>query len=207
MKTLKNRNRILVGVVAVLMLLVYVLPVWQVNLEAPMYPEGLSMHIWLYNVTGGEEFDLRNINLLNHYVGMKEIHKSMFPEFLIMPYIMGFMILGAIITVLFPRRLLVYLGLGNLVIVGAAGLFDYYKWAHDYGHNLKEGAPLVIPGMAYQPPLLGCKELLNFVACSWPHWGGWLLVLSGLILILILYDEIRGLPFFEGTSAGGTSHG
>lgn len=191
MEKIKNKNRILVAVVAVMMLLVYFVPIWQVNLKAPMYPEGLGMHIWLYNVTGSEEFDLRNINLLNHYVGMKEIHKSMFPEFLVLPYVMAFMIFGAIITLIFPRRFLVHLGLGNLVLVAVAGLFDYYQWGYDYGHNLKEGAPLVIPGMAYQPPLLGCKELLNFVACSWPHWGGWLLVVCGLLLVYIIVDEYR----------------
>jgi copper chaperone NosL len=52
------------------------------------------------------------------------------------------------------------------------GIYDFYLWLYDYGHNLSDTAPIKVPGQAYQPPLIGSKMLLNFNAISWPHWGG-----------------------------------
>jgi copper chaperone NosL len=56
-----------------------------------------------------------------------------------------------------------------MVVLGIAGLIDFYMWGYDYGHNLNPRAPIKVPGMSYQPPLIGCKQLLNINACSWPH--------------------------------------
>ena len=44
------------------MSIVYLVPLWRIHLGAPQYPEGLSMYIWTSNISGGDEFDLQNIN-------------------------------------------------------------------------------------------------------------------------------------------------
>ena len=65
----------------------------------------------------------------------------------------------------------------GLFAAGAlAGLADFYRWGYDYGHNLDPEAIIKIPGMSYQPPLIGTKQLLNFQATSWPASGGWILI-------------------------------
>jgi nitrous oxidase accessory protein len=75
------------------------------------------------------------------------------------------------------RRRALYAWLVAFVLTGIAGLADFYRWAYDYGHNLDaETAVITIPGMSYQPPLIGTKQLLNFTATSWPALGGWLAV-------------------------------
>ena len=51
-------SRLLVGAAALLLLLLYVLPLWHVRLVAPQYPEGLGMHIHLGSVQGATETDL-----------------------------------------------------------------------------------------------------------------------------------------------------
>ena len=66
-----------------------------------------------------------------------------------------------------------------------AGLADFYKWSYDYGHNLSPEAILKIPGMTYQPPLIGSKQLLNFHATSWPASGGWVLI-AAVTLVCVL---------------------
>ena len=49
----------------------------------------------------------------------------------------------------------------------SAGFVDFYLWGYDYGHNLDtEHAIIKVPGMSYQPPLIGSKKLLNFKAIS-----------------------------------------
>jgi copper chaperone NosL len=72
-----------------------------------------------------------------------------------------------------------------------AGLADFYCWGYDYGHDLDPEAILKIPGMSYQPPLIGSKQLLNFRATSWPASGGWILVLALLLGAWLVLREWR----------------
>jgi copper chaperone NosL len=68
------------------------------------------------------------------------------------------------------------------MVVALAGMVDFWKWEYDYGHNLdNEHAILKIPGMTYQPPLIGAKQLLNFRAVSLPSVGG---ILAGVAITL-----------------------
>src|SRR3954471_13747425 len=98
-------SRILVAFASGALVAVFFLPVWRIDLFAPQYPEGLSMYIWINNITG--QVDI--VNGLNHYIGMKQITVAMFPEFKFLPYIVGgFMLLGLTIAVTGSRKLLLY---------------------------------------------------------------------------------------------------
>jgi len=70
-------------------------------------------------------------------------------------------------------------------------MIDFWKWEYDYGHDLDPAAAIKVPGMAYQPPLIGFKQLLNFGAYSIPDIGGWLFIGVGLILVFIVIFELR----------------
>lgn len=182
-------HRYLILLVAALMVTVYFVPLWYVDLTAPQYPEGLAMYIWVDKVTGGSKHDIENINLLNHYIGMKPIMEDSIPELQFMPYVLAYMIFGAFVAFLWPKRVMIWLGIVNLFLVALAGLYDFWRWEFDYGHNLDPEAPIVVPGMTYQPPLLFCKSLLNITACSWPFIGA-VFLLGGLgILVYILWKE------------------
>ncbi|PJZ68137.1 hypothetical protein CH373_14200 [Leptospira perolatii] len=189
LQRLKSGNRYLVLGIACILISVFFLPIWQISLAAPQYPEGLGMQIWIHQVKGSTPYDLQNINLLNHYIGMHEIVSESIPELLFMPYVLGYMILGAFVTLLLPRVYMIALGVINFVILGIAGLADFWRWEYNYGHNLNPEAPIIVPGMAYQPPLLGCKEMLNITACSYPNYGGWILLICLATLFVILWSE------------------
>lgn len=174
-----NRARLLVAIAALLLVLLPFLPLWEVRLDAPQYPEGLGLLIRLHTVSGLKPNDLENINGLNHYIGMKPIHPESIPELRWMPWI----ILGLIVTGLLAAwrgsRRLVWAWLVGFAVIGAVGLWDFWRWEYDYGHNLDmENAILIVPGMTYQPPLIGSKHLLNFTATSWPAAGAWVIALS-----------------------------
>ena len=77
-----------------------------------------------------------------------------------------------------------------IVACGLAALVDFYLWGYDYGHNLDPTAPIVVPGMSYQPPLIGSKQLLNFTAFSGPDIGGWIFVASGILILATLTFEL-----------------
>lgn len=184
-KHLSISSRILVAFASGALVAVFFLPVWRIDLFAPQYPEGLSMYIWINNITG--QVDI--INGLNHYIGMKHITVGMFPEFKFLQYVVGFfMLLGMIVAVTGKRNFLFYY-LVLTVIGGASAMFDFYKWGYNYGHNLDPTAPIQVPGLSYQPPLIGHKRLLNFDAYSFPDVGGWIVIGAGMLAFAVWFFE------------------
>ncbi|MBE8221957.1 MAG: hypothetical protein HAW60_04420 [Bdellovibrionales bacterium] len=188
-KNISKLHKNLILLLSGLLGIIYFIPLWFIILKSPQYRDGLSMFVWLSKITGGNEFDLKNINLLNHYVGMKEVHAADFIEFTYMPYILGFMILGGIVTYFYSKRIMVLAGLVSFFLVALAGLYDLYRWEQEYGHNLDTSAALSMKGLSFSPPVLGCKPMMNFIVCSWPHAGGSLLLIVGFSLAIISYRE------------------
>jgi copper chaperone NosL len=187
MTPIKPFSRALLVAGALSLLATYGLPLWRIDLWAPQYPEGLVLKIWLSKLTG----DVDVINGLNHYIGMAHIRAEMFPEFRVLPYVVGFYVAFGLLTALTASRKLL---LAYLLLIAAAGLgalYDFWRWGYEYGHNLDPSAPIQVPGMAYQPPLLGYKALLNFGAFSIPDWGGWIFVaVGGLVAALTAYEWV-----------------
>ena len=186
MKNLQPISRVLIALAAVLMVSAYFLPLWQILMWAPQYPEGLEMDIWINDIKG----DVKIISALNHYIGMKHIEVAMFPEFQYMGYIVGSLIGFGLLTALINKRVMLWSYVVLLVATGVAALVDFYLWGYDYGHNLDPTAPIVVPGMSYQPPLIGTKQLLNFTAFSGPDIGGWIFVVSALLVMGALVFEM-----------------
>ena len=172
-------SRALVAIAGLLLTALYAVPLWHIALGAPQYPEGLGLVIRINTITGGKPQDLANINSLNHYIGMRAIEPDAIPELQWMPWILAGLIAFALVVALVGRRGLLWGWLGTLVAVGAAGLYDFWRWGYDYGHNLDEAAAIIkVPGMTYSPPVIGTKQLLNFTATSLPALGGWLAALA-----------------------------
>ncbi len=185
-------SRILVAVGALLYLGVFIFPIWKISLDAPQYPEGLGMYIWINHITGERPNDLENINTLNHYIGMDEIDPHAIPEFDIMPWIVVALVVLGLIAAIIGNRKLVVTWIGLTLVAAILGIYDFWKWEYDYGHNLNPHAPIKIPGMSYQPPLLGTKQLLNITATSLPYWGTYLIIAGILLGVLaLLVDRKR----------------
>lgn len=186
MKKLNKLTRLVIVVVSLAMISALYVPLWQILMWAPQYPEGLEMKIWIDNISG----DVKIISALNHYIGMKHIEVSMFPEFSYMKYIVIALVGIGLLTALINRRWALAGFVVLITATGVAALVDFYLWGYDYGHNLDPSAPIVVPGMAYQPPLIGTKQLLNFTAYSGPDVGGWIFLFIGIALYAVLALEI-----------------
>lgn len=182
-------SRGLIALASLILIGVFFVPLWKITLIAPQYPEGLRMFIWVNNITGGTPHDLYNINLLNHYIGMKKIVPEEIIELKIMPFLFGFFIILGFITAVTGSKKLLYTWVILFVIAGIIGIADFYRWEYDYGHNLDPRAPIKIPGVAYQPPLIGCKTLLNMKACSFPDKGAYIAVASVVLGIIAAVIE------------------
>lgn len=187
-----TRTRTIWGIASLALIIMFFVPMWRISLDAPQYPEGLGLHIWLDTVTGEKPNDLTNINNLNHYIGMKRIEPDAIPELRIMPWVIGFLIVFGVAGAALGKRWMLYAWVGLFLTAAVVGLVDFWLWEYDYGHNLDmENAIIKVPGMSYQPPLLGSKQLLNFVASSWPALGGIVAFLSlGTGLGLVALDLV-----------------
>ena len=181
-------SRVLVATSALLLVGLYALPIWSIRLTAPQYPEGIGMYIGIDTIVGATEFDLSKINKLNHYIGMRPILPEAIPELRFMPWVLGALIIAGLIVAGIGSRRAVIGWLVAFVLLGAAGLADFYRWGYTYGHDLDPDAVIEVPGMTYQPPLIGTKQLLNFRATSWPASGGWL---AGISFILAAFALIQ----------------
>ncbi len=189
---LRIASRFLIVLAALALSATYFLPLWTISLDAPQYPEGLGIEIWINQMQGQNPNDLNKINNLNHYIGMKKINPESIRELKIMPWVMrGVLLLGLAVGI-FGKRKLLTLWLIVFTLVAIVGIVDYYLWGYDYGHNLDlEHAIIKVPGMTYQPPLIGSKKLLNFTATSLPGSGGWVAIGSFLTGAMLWFYEFR----------------
>ncbi|CAH8281308.1 hypothetical protein EV196_101389 [Mariniflexile fucanivorans] len=182
---------------SLLLLGLFKFPLWNIMLGAPQYPDPLGMDIYINGIQGVKEFDLQNIDGLNHYIGMKTIPKpeemwefSVFPK-----VILGMSILGAIIGLLVFFKKISYTSILAWFILmsflGILGMYDFNNWLIDYGSNLDPHAIIKVTNpdgtpMSYKPPLLGFQKLLNFDVKSLPHIGGYLMFV-GMALTLVAF--------------------
>jgi copper chaperone NosL len=172
------KTKILMVIASLILIVVYFIPIWVISIEAPQFPEGLGLWIKINTIEGFTETDLKSLNTLNHYIGMKEINPELIPEFKVMPFILGaFIVLGFIVTFV-DKPIYKYLWILLLIIAIGIGIYDYYLWGYDYGHNLNPKAIIKVEGMSYQPPLIGKKQLLNITAYSFPYIGAGFVALS-----------------------------
>lgn len=184
---MKTFHKVLFISAALMLLALFIFPMWKITLVAPQYPKGVTMYIWINKISGSEPGTLQNINILNHYVGMKKIIPESIPELQYFPYvILAMTFLGVVFGFIGKRSLWIF-WFALLAVLCIAGIYDFYLWEYDYGHNLSPDAPIKVPGMAYQPPVIGNKVLLNFLAKSWPWIGGWFVGLSFLLSGLAIW--------------------
>lgn len=175
---MEKKSRYLIAFSSLLLILVYFLPIWMISIEAPQYPEGMGLYIWINQITGENENDLRTLNGLNHYIGMKEIEPDSIPELVIIPYVILFFLIFGLFNSIKGNKKLILVWIGLFCLMGIVGIYDFWVWEYDYGHNLNPNAPIKVPGMNYQPPLIGEKQLLNINALSLPYIGSFIIFIS-----------------------------
>lgn len=180
-----------------LLLALFFFPLWNIQLGAPQYPVPLGMNIHINGIQGVQEFDIQNIDGLNHYIGMKTIPRpeDMW-EFTAFPIVIGTMaIIGILLGIAgFFNKVKPQVFLGWLLvmgILGILGMYDFNLWLVDYGSNLDPHAIMKMVDLngqplTYEPPLFGHRKILNFDAYSYPHIGAYFMMV-GMLLTFLAY--------------------
>jgi len=189
---MKTKSKYLSAFASLLLLGTFLFPIWKIDIQAPQYPEGMGLYIWINKITGEGPNDLNTLNGLNHYIGMKTIDEESIPELRIMPYIIVILTFsGLLVAWKSGSKALLFLSIA-IILLGLAGMYDFYMWEYDYGHDLNPNAPIKVPGMSYQPPLLGSKQLLNINATSLPWIGSLFIAIPLIMFAFVIYSERKG---------------
>lgn len=188
---LAGRVRWLLAAAVVPIALSYWFPLWRISMKAPQYPKGLALDIYSWRLSSGHGGrDLDEINILNHYIGMRRIVREELVDLNWLPFAFGVLLLLVLrAAALGTVRTLVDLS----VLTGylcAFALFRFMWMMHDFGHNLDEKAPMNVE--PFTPAILGTKQVANFATQSWPLAGSWLIgiFVGGLWLVTakVLWD-------------------
>jgi hypothetical protein len=172
-------------VAALLLVPTYVSPLWNLTMFAPQYQEGLRLDIYSTHLKGGHGGqDIKEINVLNHYIGMRDLAEEDFTEFKWLPFVIGAIgllvlraaVFGTVGHVLDVTVLFVYFSLFSL------WSFAYKLWS--YGHNLAPTAAVKV--QPFMPPVLGGQQIANFEVYSYPKLASYALGGAALALLLAL---------------------
>jgi len=181
-----GRPRLLLIVAALLLVPVYLFPLWNMTMFAPQYPDGLRLFIYSYHLEGGNQGqDIKEINVLNHYIGMRDLAAEDFTEFKWMPFVVG--ALGLLLLRAAVHGTMA--GLVDVVVVfGYFALFSLWSFAFklwSYGHNLAPTAAVTVD--PFMPPLFGGKQLANFEVYSYPDLASYALGAAGVALLAAFF--------------------
>jgi hypothetical protein len=178
--------RVLILVAAFLLVPSYVFPLWKLTMFAPQYQDGLRVQIYSWKLEGGNHGqDIKEVNVLNHYIGMRDLDNASFAEFKWIPFVVG------ALGLLFLRAAV--LGhIGHLVDVAVLylyfSLFSLWSFAYKvwlWGHDLAPTAAVKVPG--FMPPMFGYQKIANFEVYSYPDMGSYALGAVALILGTALF--------------------
>jgi hypothetical protein len=177
--------RVLVLLAALLLAAVYVAPLWNMTMFAPQYPHGLRLDIYSYKLAGGNnDQDIKEINVLNHYIGMRDLAEEDFTEFKWLPFVVGalgllYLRVAAIGTLMNLVDILVL-----NIYFSAFALWSFAYKLYMYGHTLSPTAAVKVD--PFMPPLFGYKQLANFEVYSYPAPASYAMVASALLLVAAL---------------------
>ncbi len=189
------RSRVVLLVAALLLIPTYLFPLWQMTLYSNQFPDGLRLYIYSHGLEGGRSprrDDLREINTLNHYIGMRPLLESDFSEFKWIPLMVGVFFILALRAIVIGK-------MSNLVdttvlfmYFGLFSFWSFYRRLFEYGHNLDPTAPVKVS--PFMPPLFGSQQIANFRVHSYPGAASFFMVgffILSLVAIWIATKERR----------------
>jgi hypothetical protein len=187
---LNMRSRVLLFIAALLLAATYLLPLWNMTMFAPQYPNGLRLDIYGFKFVGGNNGqDAKEINLLNHYIGMRELTAENFTEFKWIPFVIGAMALLCLRAAFIGK---------NSYLVDVTVLYAYFAafslWSfghklYTYGHDLSPAAAVKV--QPFMPPMFGYQKIANFEIYSYPAAASYAMGAAMLALLLALGWNIR----------------
>ncbi len=183
------RNKVMLGVAALLVFISIWLPYWQMHIVAPQYPKGLNVIVYVTGAGG----DVREVDGLNHYIGMRPLGEAAPFERKISVPGLSAIALALLFIMLIPRaprwfQILLALPVWAVPFVFAG---DLYYWLREYGLNLDPKAPLSAMIKPFIPPLVGPGKVGQFHVIAWFHIGYFVVIAAGVLTLIAIRQRFR----------------
>jgi hypothetical protein len=181
-------SRIIAVVAALLLIFVFIFPLWNMTFYSNQYTDGLALDIYAYHLEGGKSAnrdDLREINSLNHYIGMRPLLESDFGEFTWLPFAIGGLILLTLRAAVLGKMSKLVDVFVIFVYFSAYSFWSFYYRLYTYGHHLDPTAAIKV--QPFTPPLFGTQQVGNFTVYSYPDIGSFAFVAFGLLLAVAVF--------------------
>lgn len=171
---------------AVMLLISLFVPYWSMTLEAPQYPKGLHVTVYVNEMSG----DVAEIDGLNHYIGMRPLNEAAQLERSVS------MVAITLIAMLALAAVFVHTKWVTLLAVPAATvpfvfLGDMYFWLRNFGLNLDPTAPLSSAVKPFVPPVLGEGMIAQFRTVARPEAGLIMATVATAAIVIGLYLHRR----------------
>ena len=172
---------ILFIVAAIVLVVSIFMPVWSLRLEAPQYPDGLIVEVYVNHMEG----DVREIDGLNHYIGMRPLGEAAQLEKTLSIAAI------AVVSTLLMAAIFIHnrwAGLLSLPAILYPGIFmlDLFLWLRHFGLNLDPTAALSSSVDPFVPPLIGTRKIANFVTHGSVDTGFYLAVTCAVLVLVAL---------------------
>ena len=152
------------------------LPLWKLELIAPQYPKGLFIVAHGYAMSG----DIKEINSLNHYVGLSPLKPEEIIELQLFPFsVVAIVFVLLVGGVVFRGRMRI----ASMLVAASMPFFmlaDLQYQLYVFGHEVNSDAPLDI--VPFTPHVLGKTQVMNFHSVARPALGLWMFVLAALLV-------------------------
>jgi len=173
-------------IAAALFILAIFLPLWRMELVAPQYPAGLVMYAYgdrFEGETAGyyDGFDaLKEINGLNHYIGMKPI-ESVSEMQLFIPGLVALSIAAVAVSfIAWKPRIFRGLVVAGFWFVPLFFIADLQYWLYNYGHTMDPDAALNTGDIT--PKVIGTTAVWNFHSQNGFEPGFYAMILAALTI-------------------------
>lgn len=177
---------ILLSLARVMLLLSIFLPYWHMELVAPQYPDGLYLTAYVNTLQG----DVKEINGLNHYIGMKPLEDAAKFEKGIAVWAVVAMFLLVEGAMFVHSRWAVLLAV-PAILFPAGFLVDLHYWMKKFGQGLDPGAPLSASVKPFTPTILGEGGIGQFKTIAEMGWGMYLAIACSMVTIIGFYFHRR----------------
>jgi copper chaperone NosL len=167
---------------AILIITSIFLPYWSLVLHAPQYPKGLVVNAYINHLAG----DVREIDNLNHYIGMRPLGEAAQLERSISIFAISALALLVLAAVFIHSPWAALLGL-PAILLPPVFLADLYFWLNNFGQNLDPHAALSNSVDPFTPTILGEGLIGQFKTVAYADFGLLLASAASLLILVGLY--------------------
>jgi len=124
---------------------------------------------------------LKEVNILNHYIGMKEISQGM-TVFKVLPPVLVSAAILCLIAAIIRKKWISFINVIWFALISAGGMATLFYNLYQFGHDLDPHAPIKVA--PFMPGFYGEHTLAQFTTYSDFHWGTYLLVIAFVLMVV-----------------------